>query len=494
MQLRTGATLQGGKYILNQALGSEEFGVTYLATQTYLNQVVAIKTFDPSLQVTRNFPQLHQRFIEEIRLLARSQHPSIVRILDFFQEEGLPFVVMEYVPGKTLAEVIKSRGALPEAEAIHYIQQLGSALEIAHRNGLVHRNLKPQTIVRRQGTALAVLVGFGIAHDLAPSVSPPQTRIFDLNEFAPPDDSWTADHRFAIDLYALSTILYYLLTARLPLLPLQLDASWNPAIKQAILRGIAKDPKVRPQTIADWLRLLPRQSLPLAASPTAPSPTIASPSPQSTPQTNNGKSAAPALPKPPKIQPAFAENGKSLPAIPKTSPPSASTPKTVTPPALLKGLTQVPVRPILDRPLLRVLGITSAAAASIGIGFGIALRFSAAQSPGASIFHPEQAFPAKDWKGTFKPPDNLADIPLEKPDTAPNATNNLAAPEPVEAPEPSAPEYRNAPPLKSTSNRLPRTRHSSTIVSSARSTCGGSSACDRSPCSRPSGSPSGSPS
>ncbi|KAM3089922.1 serine/threonine protein kinase [Phormidesmis sp. 146-35] len=442
MELKAGITLQGGKYLLNQALGNQDFGITYLATQTYLNQTVVVKTIDPSLQITRSFPHLHQRFVEETRLLARSQHPSIVRVLDFFQEENLPFIVMDQVPGRTLAEIIQVKGALTEAQAVYFIRQIGAALAVAHHNGLIHRNLKPQTVIRRQGTNLAVLVGFGIAHDLATSVTPSQNSAADLNSFAPPDASWLGDNRFAIDLYALVALFYYLLTARPPSQPLQFDGQlWNPAIKQAILRGLSNDKNVRPQTIADWLRLLPRESLPLVAPPTA-----AAPPPP--PVFSNGHSANAAVPiaqvaispVPPKPS---TDNGKgaALPIVPAaiTQPPS-----TVNATAVSAAKKLAPVPAVLPPRLPKILGLTSVAAAAIGVCFGLVLRFSAAQAPGASLFHPEQSFPSKDWKGTPNAED-LSEIPVEKPVTGASTRNAVNA-RPSETSIPSGSDYKNAPP------------------------------------------------
>ncbi len=177
MKLQMGATLQSGKYQLNQVMGRESLGATYLAIQTLLQQPVVIKTLDPSLQITQRFPQLKIRFTEETRLLARCQHPSIVRVLDFFQEDGLPFLVMEHIPGQTLYESFAARERvrvstqnaprLAEAEAIHYMRQIASALGVTHRSGLIHRNIRPEAIVRRQGTNLGILVGLD-----SPTISP----------------------------------------------------------------------------------------------------------------------------------------------------------------------------------------------------------------------------------------------------------------------------------------------------------------------------------
>ncbi len=457
MDLKPGTALQNGKYLFSQALGDEGFGVTYRATQTFLNQAVVIKTLDPSLQVTRSFPQLHQRFVEETRLLARSQHPSLVRVLDFFQEENLPFLVMDYVPGQTLTERVKSQGALPEAEAVHYLQQIGSAIDTAHQNGLIHRNLSPDSIIRRPGTNLAVLVGFGIAHEVSRAVSPPQANLFS-DQFAPPDERWSADDRFAIDLYGLSAILYYLLSARAPGVSPQLDLEpWNPALKQAILRGMSSDLTRRPSTIAAWLRLLPSEAVPLRSVTAAVAPPLSQPiqkelaiaEPISSPTHSSAAKqvsppldpSLPILPKPELAQPTLSEGDDRCvvtplaiaPAIHQTHPVQKSLPAPQSMSAFSRhklAFTSLIIPPEISKYLPKFVGLTSAAAVSIGVGFGLALRFSAAQAPGASFFHPDQSFPSKDWKGTLTPPGDVSDVPIEKPGITPSASRNrLASPQ-----------------------------------------------------------------
>jgi eukaryotic-like serine/threonine-protein kinase len=147
MQLTAGSTLQAGKYLLNHPLEAQGFGITYRGTQTIANQPVVVKTLHPGLQKSQAFMRLRERFIAITRLLAKSQHPNIVRVLDFFQEDELPFLVMEYVPGLTFTELIAKHKTLPDREALHHIRQLGAALAVAHRYGLVHGNFKPQNII-----------------------------------------------------------------------------------------------------------------------------------------------------------------------------------------------------------------------------------------------------------------------------------------------------------------------------------------------------------
>lgn len=417
MKLRIGASLQNGKYQLNQVLGRESLGATYAATQTLLQQSVVIKTIDPSLQVMQSFPQLKTRFIEETRLLARSQHPSIVRVLDFFQEDGLPFLVMEYIPGQTLYDRISTFNAphLTEAEAIHYMRQVASALGVAHRNGLIHRNICPETIMRRQGTNLGVLVGFGFAHDIAPSL--------ENSPFLPPNPNWNQHNRFAIDLYSLAATLYFILTGQAPNGSPSLEQhSWSPATKQAIFRGLTHDLQWQLQTVDDWLRLLPNTTLPLmeannastaaavnnaannivrsipTASPTAAQNGRANPlQPEATIApfpVQNRRSTAPAA-KTPTAPPAPTLAAKLSPTATETAPASA---------ALVSSTPRLP----------KSLVLTMVIAGAIGAGFGLALRIGATQSPGTTLLQPVQPFPEKEWKGTLDADDKDADdIPLE---------------------------------------------------------------------------------
>ncbi|MBW4541142.1 MAG: protein kinase [Myxacorys chilensis ATA2-1-KO14] len=419
MKLQTGATLQNGKYLLSQALGDEGVGATYLATQTLLNQGVVIKTLDPSLQVTRSFPQLRARFIEEVRLLARTQHPSIVRVLDFFEEDQLPCLVMEFVSGQALATLVSVDGALAEAEAIHYIRQAGSAVSVAHGNGLIHRNIQPRSLIRRQGTNLAILVGFGFAHDLAsPSLPPTQINPFTLN--------WDAESQTAIDRYGLAATLYYLLSGQAPTAQMSLDQhSWSDTTKEAILQGM--NPALRSQSVEEWLRLLPNTTLPLLGVPSpAASAATSSPRPVSQPIT---------LPftTPQEVSPKVVErdvvkqNALSVAKAPQTPPPPPPlkiTQSAATLNASPKPTLQPVARPLTQKPIAAYSGmsphfpkflvITGAAATALGLGFGLALRISAAKAPGASIFHPAQTFSDRSWKGTLSPSGDQGDIPLEK--------------------------------------------------------------------------------
>ena len=263
-----GKTLQRGKYTLEQELGRGGFGITFKATHHYLGQLVVIKTLNESLRQDPEFAKFQRQFQNEARRLASCVHPNIVRVSDFFIEDGLPYMVMDYIPGQTLDVVVFPNHPLPEATAIHYIQQIGAALQVVHQNNLLHRDVKPQNIILRQGTQEVVLIDFGIAREFTPGSN--QTHTSMLSEGYAPIEQYLshAPRTPATDVYGLAATLYAVLTARVPVAaslrdrvpmpaPRDLQPQLSVAINQAVMRGMAVEARFRPATVADWLSLLP---------------------------------------------------------------------------------------------------------------------------------------------------------------------------------------------------------------------------------------------
>lgn len=264
-----GTQLQGGKYTLNQEIGRGGFGITFKATHHYLNQIVVIKTLNEKLRQHPDFGKFERQFQDEARRLATCVHPNIVRVSDFFVETGLPYMVMEYIPGETLGEAYVLPGIpLPEATAIHYIRQIGAALQVVHQNGLLHRDVKPDNIILRQGTQEVVLIDFGIAREFNSGVR--QTHTGMVSEGYSPIEQYLsqAPRTPATDVYGLAATLYSLLTGQVPMpallrdreqmpAPRELQPHLSAAVNQAVMRGMAIEAKFRPQTVAEWLKLLP---------------------------------------------------------------------------------------------------------------------------------------------------------------------------------------------------------------------------------------------
>ncbi|WP_414526667.1 protein kinase domain-containing protein [Nodularia chucula] len=264
-----GTTLQDGKYTLNQEIGRGGFGITFKAIHHYLGQEVVMKTINEKLRQHPDFAKFERQFQDEARRLATCIHPHIVRVSDFFVEDGLPYMVMEYVPGDTLGQAfVLPAIPLPEATAIHYIRQIGSALQVVHNNGLLHRDIKPDNIILRQGTQEVVLIDFGIAREFNNGVRQTHTGIVSEG-YAPLEQYLTQAQRTpATDVYGLAATLYALLTAQVPLpallrdretmpSPRELQPHLSAAVNEAIMRGMAIEPQFRPPTVAEWLQLLP---------------------------------------------------------------------------------------------------------------------------------------------------------------------------------------------------------------------------------------------
>src|SRR5215831_6139981 len=152
-------TCVAGRYELVRPLGHGAMATVDLAHDVELDRSVALKRLAENLARDE---ELRRRFVLEARLSARLSHPNVVRVFDVGEDDGRPFIAMEYVEGETLAELIARRGRLPAAEAATLGMQMCSGLAAAHAAGLVHRDVKPQNLLL--GTDGVLKLGdFGIA-------------------------------------------------------------------------------------------------------------------------------------------------------------------------------------------------------------------------------------------------------------------------------------------------------------------------------------------
>ena len=297
MNLTPGTVLQKGKYRIDRVLGTGGFGITYQANDTYLAQTVTLKTLNDNLHQHPNFGKFQQQFIAQAHRFSWCQHPNIARVLDFFEEGGLCFVVMEYVAGQNLAQLIKSRQRLSETEALHYIRQIASALKTLHQAGLVHRSIKPENIIQRTGTNSVMLTGFGLACEFPANMRQTYNSLLSagyvpMEQYIPETEEKKQDVLAmvslsrpslgiakssnlltpATDIYSLAATFYYLLAGeapvpaplrdRIPLYSLQqIQTQLCPGIERAILWGLEINTRQRPQTIENWLDFLEEQQL-----------------------------------------------------------------------------------------------------------------------------------------------------------------------------------------------------------------------------------------
>ena len=155
MTIESGTHL--GPYEITGSIGAGGMGEVYKAKDTRLDRIVAIKVLPEHLS---NDPARRERFEREARAVSSLNHPHICTLYEFDTQDGVDFIVMEYIEGETLADRLK-KGALPLEQALEYAAQIADALDKAHREGVVHRDLKPGNVMlTKPGVKL---LDFGLA-------------------------------------------------------------------------------------------------------------------------------------------------------------------------------------------------------------------------------------------------------------------------------------------------------------------------------------------
>ncbi len=194
-----------GKYRITAPLGSGGFGAVYLARDTWIDKDVAIKV--PHRQ-NLNFGEL----LREPRLLAALDHPNIVSITTAEKQDNVFFIVMEYVAGHTLEEVITSNRGLDTARTVDYTMQIGRAMEHAHAQGVIHRDLRPANVLVSDAGVLKV-ADFGTSRFL--EIAAHGTTVIGSPPYMAPEQ-FEGKAVFASDIYSLGITMYQMLTAALP--------------------------------------------------------------------------------------------------------------------------------------------------------------------------------------------------------------------------------------------------------------------------------------
>jgi formylglycine-generating enzyme required for sulfatase activity len=267
-----GHRLKNRPYEIEQELGQGGFGVIYKAKNLALDVPLVIKTPNIRLQRDANYSKYVENFTREAKQLAKlgmNPHPHIVRVLDFFQEDNLPCMVMDFVPGESLYDLVQIQGALSEAKALQYIKQIGSALIVCHKARIIHRDVHPNNILIHAESGNAILIDFGISGTTQTSRNTHSGN----RAFAPWEQiaHWEQQNSKTpqVDIYTLAASFYYLVTGEIPteclarkynnaelIEPKELDSSLSLEINQAILKGMQIKPGDQPQTVKEWLELL----------------------------------------------------------------------------------------------------------------------------------------------------------------------------------------------------------------------------------------------
>src|ERR671932_218423 len=248
-------TLFDGRYRILRKLGSGGMANVYLAEDEDLGRRVAIKIMSDRYADDDTFSE---RFRREAKAAAALSHPNIVSIYDRGQANGTPYIAMEVIEGRSLKELVLSRGPLPVDQAVDFTKQILAALRFAHRNGIIHRDIKPHNILVGSENRLKV-TDFGIARAGASQMTEVGSIMGTAQYLSPEQAKGTpVDQRS--DIYSLGIVLYELLTGEVPFkgdTPVEIamrhlsTVPEPPSAKRAdvphdldlvVMRALAKDP------------------------------------------------------------------------------------------------------------------------------------------------------------------------------------------------------------------------------------------------------------
>jgi serine/threonine-protein kinase len=219
MALSTGEVVDN-RYRIVKLLGQGGMGAVYRAWDVRLEKPVALKEMVPQITLSPEMlADLREQFRQEAQILATLVHPNLVRVTDYFSWEDNEYLVMDYVEGESLANLIERDGAQPESKVLVWMKHLLDALDYCHRQGVIHRDIKPQNIIITP-EGRAVLVDFGLVKLWDPSA--PETRTVmrgaGTPEYAPPEqyDMGVGHTDQRSDIYSVGATLYHALTGQVP--------------------------------------------------------------------------------------------------------------------------------------------------------------------------------------------------------------------------------------------------------------------------------------
>lgn len=206
------APLINGRYRILEKLGEGGMAVVWKAQDTALGRLVALKVLRPQYA---SDPEFVARFRREAQAAANLAHPNIVNVYDIGEADGQPFIVMEYVDGRSLKEIIREEGPLPVTRALDLVLQTAVAVAHAHRAGIVHRDLKPQNILVTREDQVKV-TDFGIARALGTASATQTGVVFGTAHYLAPEQALGEPATPASDVYALGVVLYEMLAGQPP--------------------------------------------------------------------------------------------------------------------------------------------------------------------------------------------------------------------------------------------------------------------------------------
>lgn len=380
--LPLGTLLQKGTYRLEQLVQHQGLQLTYEGTHLPSQQPVLINTLNPSRQNPKKIVLHRDAFIQEAQAWQHLKHPSLEPVRDVFVDSVLPFLVRDKLAGQTWATRAKNQ-PLSEVEAIAQITQIANGLNQAHQQQLLHRDVQPKNVVEHSQMNHPVL-GNWVWQPGHPSVPSSSPHAYTAPEVAHGKQTVTTD------IYGLAATLYTLVTGKIPIAASQRQhirlEIRHPDLSQAtivaLLRGMAMQPQHRPQSIPEWMKLLPQAPSPPVSFPTesgnigAASPTVtiaesSSSANLSPPEASSPPNSEPSDPKiaSPSEELSLASEIEDLLTTPTVSTVPRQEPSQTVSTTRLQSYSVPPRFPF------RALIICSVLSGVVGIAFGLLLRF-----------------------------------------------------------------------------------------------------------------------
>ena len=280
-------TLLGGRYLVESELGRGGMATVFKGTDTVLGRPVAVKVLSPQYAGDANFVT---RFRREAQSAARLNHPNLVSVYDTGTDDGIHFIVMEYVDAKTLADYLAGGGRIMPERAIEIAEAVCDALSMAHAHGIIHRDIKPANIMITSKGDVKV-TDFGIARVISGADTIAQTAaVLGTASYLSPEQAQSLPVDQRSDIYSLGVVLYEMVTGRPPFSgdspvmvaskhvleqptpPSKLNRDVAPALEAVIMKALSKNPDNRYQDADEMRADLERARLgqPVQATPLLP--------------------------------------------------------------------------------------------------------------------------------------------------------------------------------------------------------------------------------